>query len=199
MTTEIFKQRESAFEYEFCHKIDQELLARLQEKLAAEERQQALSRATGIKDECILEELDASGISCEHILALSLYPLVHVAWADDAIDDGERDAVLNAAESIGHCRDSASYHLLEHWLEERPSEGMFTAWKDYVTALLQTLTPVAQRSFRFSLLSNIRKVAEAAGGMLGIHKISVAEEAALAELRSIIGETTESPEQPVEQ
>ena len=117
---------------------------------------------------------------------------MHVAWSDGAVDKRERIAVLEAAESIGHDRDSASYHLLEHWLDERPTEAMFTAWKDYVTSLLDTLTPVAQRAVRFNLFSNTRKVAEAAGGILGIHKISAAEEAALDELRSIVGGTTEN-------
>ena len=69
---------------------------------------------------------------------------------------------------------------------------MFTAWRDYVTALLKTLTPVAQRAVRFTLFANARKVAEAAGGMLGVHKISAAEESALAELRSVVGETMEN-------
>lgn len=191
MPTGSFKKREMGFEYEFCHRVDQQLLKKLKEKLEADQRQQALSRATGIEDESVLQELDSLEITGEQLLALSLYPLVHVAWADDTVDKRERAAVLDAAESIGHSRDSASYHLLEQWLEERPSEAMFTGWKDYVTALLQTLTPVAQRAVRFNLFANARKVAEAAGGVLGIHKISAAEEAALAELRSIVGETTE--------
>jgi hypothetical protein len=192
MATEIFKQRESAFEYEFCHKVDQQLLQRLREELEAEQRRDAMSSAIGIRDEAVLEELDWLNINSEHLLVLSLYPLVHVAWADGSVDRRERNAVLQAAESIGHGRCSASYHLLEHWLDERPTDEMFTAWKDYVTSLLDTLTPVAQRAVRFNLFSNTRKVAEAAGGILGIHKNSAAEEAALDELRNVVGETTEN-------
>ena len=194
MSADIFRKRENAFEYEFCHKMDQQLLQGLRAKLEAEQRQHTLARSTGITEESVLQELDSLAISGEHLLALFLYPLVHVAWADDAVDKQERNAVLTAAESIGHNRDSASYHLLEHWLDERPPDALFTAWKDYVTALLQTLSPVAQRTLRFSLFSNARKVAEAAGGVLGVHKISAVEEAALAELRHVVGETTEHSE-----
>ena len=100
MSTEIFKKRESAFEYEFCHKIDQQLLQKLREKLEAEQRQKTLARSTGITEESVLQELDSLEISGEHLIALSLYPLVYVAWADDDVDERERDAVLSAAESI---------------------------------------------------------------------------------------------------
>ena len=186
MSRDIFKERESAFEYEFCHKVDQQLLQRLREKLHCDERLQALADATGIADQSVLNELDDIGISSECVVALSLYPLVHAAWADGRIDKREGAAVLEAVETLGHNRDSASYHLLEHWLEEPPSHSLFSAWKEYVTAILNAMpNPGAKLTLEDSLMKQVRSVAAASGGILGIHTISDAEETALAELETV--------------
>lgn len=184
MTRDILRDRESAFEFEFCHKVDQKLLANLREQLDSEERQAALARATGIEESDVLAELDAVGIRSECVLAFSLFPLVHVAWADGSVDERERVAVLESLESIHHGAGQPSRQLLEVWLDNQPCDAMLTAWKHYVAALMHTLTPVARRAVKFSLISRSRRVAESAGGILGIHKTSAAEEAAIGELET---------------
>ena len=82
MSREIIKERERAFEYEFCQKVDQEFPQPRGEKLHVNERLQALADATGIVDQSVLLELDEIGINSNFVGALSLYPLVYVAWAD---------------------------------------------------------------------------------------------------------------------
>jgi len=188
MSRDILKDRESAFEYEFCHEVDKELLQRLREQLEADKRRKALAQATGIGEESVLQELDELDIGSECVLALSLYPLVHVAWSDGSVEEHERAAVLEAAEAIGHRRDTPSFRLLEAWLESEPTEKMFTAWKDYVSQLLRTISPVAGRVLKHTILTRSRRVAEAAGGFLGLHKTSTEEEAALVELDSIFAD-----------
>lgn len=189
MTREIFRERERAFENEFCRRVDQQLLERLRQSLQSEERLRALADATGIADQDVLRELDETGFSSECVVVLSLYPLVHVARADGNIDKRERGAVLEAAETQGHHRDSASYQLLEHWLDEPPSENLLTVWKDYVAAILGTMSgPGAKLALQDSLMKRARHVAAVSGGILGIHKVSDAEEAALAELAAAFDE-----------
>ena len=186
MSREIIKERERAFEYEFCQKVDQEFPQPRGEKLHVNERLQALADATGIVDQSVLLELDEIGINSNFVGALSLYPLVYVAWADGRIGKRERAAVLQAVETQGHSRGSASYHLLEHWLENPPSQNLFTAWKDYVTAILDTMSsPGAKLTLEDSLMKLVRRVAEASGGILGVHTISDVEEAAMAELERV--------------
>jgi hypothetical protein len=184
MTRDILRDRESAFEFEFCHKVDRKLLARLREQLDSEERQRALSQATGIEEASVLQELDSLGIRSQSVLALSLYPLVHVAWSDGTVDENERAAVLASLEGADRGISEPSRQLLEVWLKKRPCDDLFTAWRHYVAALMRTLTPVARRTVKFSLISRSRRVAESAGGILGIHKTSAAEEAAIAELEN---------------
>jgi len=62
-----------------------------------------------------------------------------VAWADGAIQDHERDAILQAAADEGIKVDSANYRLLEGWLDERPQPTLLEAWRDYAMAIARDL------------------------------------------------------------
>ena len=71
--------------------------------------------------------------------AIRSYYVVEVAWADSSIDEKERAAILTAAAKTGLEKGSAGYQLLQSWLEVRPDSRVRAAWKDYVTALCNTL------------------------------------------------------------
>jgi hypothetical protein len=64
---------------------------------------------------------------------------------------------------------AAAPHLLE-------------TWATYVRDLCAQMTPEARRTFREQLLGRTRAVAEAAGGFLGVGRVSAKEQAVLAEL-----------------
>ena len=189
MSSDSLWDREEALRDEFYRRVDGHFRARLREKLDADDLQRSLTRATGIRDECILQELDSLDVDGECVLALSLYMIVHVAWSDGWVADRERAALLEAAESIGHRRNTASGHLLDAWLEHTPSDEMFTTWKDYVTALLEALTPVARSVIRRTLVGRSEQVAKAVSEILGIPEVSAVEEAALAELDAVFAES----------
>ena len=182
MSKNIFKDRESALEYEFFHRVDDELLARLKAKLDFEQQEHALADATGIKDEAVLAELVELGISSETIFALSLLPLIRVAWADGKIADKERDAILQAAHSTGHERDTASHHLIDEWLNHEPTEKLKRAWEDYVHAICETISPNAKAMLKNDVIERSRRIAESAGGILGFHWISEGQQAVLNEI-----------------
>jgi hypothetical protein len=57
--------------------------------------------ASGITDDALLDKLVALNLHGETLAALSLDPLVMVAWADGHIDKGERIALLSAASGGG--------------------------------------------------------------------------------------------------
>ena len=84
-------------------------------------------------------------IDSETLAALTLIPLVEVAWADGSIAQQERDAILEAAASVGITPESESYFLLGNWLKKAPPAGLLEAWESYVAALSETLTPDARR------------------------------------------------------
>ena len=184
MSKDILRDRESALEYEFFHKVDVQLWSKLKENLKLQEQEKALADATGIADESVLHELVELGINNDTLFAFSLFPLIWVAWADGEIQPQERKAILEAAHSTGHGRDTASHHLIDTWLDHEPSEAIHQAWKDYVHAICEAATPELKATLKQNALKRSRKVAQAAGGILGLHKISREEEAVLKEIEA---------------
>ncbi|HUT13994.1 MAG TPA: hypothetical protein VMY37_02470 [Thermoguttaceae bacterium] len=177
-----------ALEEQFFHERDRELLQALREKTAAKERKQALAEASGITDEDLLGQLDKLNLGPETLAALSLVPLIAVAWADGKMDAKERQAVLAAAEQKDIQADHPGHQLLEGWLQRPPDKKLLKVWKDYVAALGETLSESARSALKQDLLGRARAVAEAAGGMLGLgSKVSKSEQAVLAELEEALG------------
>lgn len=183
MSEDFLGDRRRALEEEFFAKQNRQLLQQLRETTTAQSKKEALATASGITDAAVLEQLVAMDVSSETLAALSLVPLVEVAWADGKLDAKERSAILAAAEQSGLSKGSASYRLLEEWLGEQPSPQLLVAWKGYVAALSGTLDAQARQALKQDLLGRARAVAEAAGGFLGFGKrVSRAEQAVLTEL-----------------
>lgn len=180
MTDEFLGDRRIGLENAFFAKQDAILRRRLGEMDETKAKKQALSVASGIKDEAVLEELLALNITSATLAALSLVPLVVVAWADGSVDEKERSAALSSAEQSGLAKQDVSYQLFEGWLARKPPPELMAAWTEYVSALSATLTDGARRALRSELLGRARAVAEATGGFMGVGpRVSVAEKAVL--------------------
>ena len=180
MSNEILGNRGRALEELFFARESEKFQRAKQGKDAAENRKAALSVASGISDDTVLDQVIALNISSNTLAALSLLPLVEVAWADGDMDESERKAILSAAADSGLNSESAA--LLDRWLVIQPSSGILAAWKAYVSALTGNMDAVAKDNLKQELLGRARVVAESAGGILGIGKISKEEEDKLAEL-----------------
>ena len=160
---------------------------RSQLQLAMEESaaRKTIGEATGIHDPVVLKELAGLGIRVETLSALTLIPLIHVAWADGQMDERERGAVLEAAAVIGLETDSTSYRLLEIWTAEEPPPDLMNAWKSFVGALKGQLDSGEARRLSENLLGRAERVATAAGDALDQRPhVSEVEARCLAELRS---------------
>ena len=180
-----FSGRKRELEEKFFLERDKALLQALREKTAAKQRREALSTASGITDDRLLDQLDELDISAETLAALSLVPLIAVAWADGHLDFKERQAVLEAAEEKGLEAEHPGHQLLQQWLEEKPDAKLLAAWKDHVATLSQTLGEPAKAALKTDLLGRAQAVAEKAGGLLGLgNKVSKAERAVLDELEA---------------
>ena len=95
----------------------------------------------------------------------------------------EREAIVAAAAAAGIQPQDARYPLLEHWLNRRPDAKMFEAWKHYVSGLCQRLEGPEIEKLKHDVMGVARKVAQAAGGFLGLgNKISAAERAVLSQV-----------------
>ena len=146
------------------------LRERIREAEGERSRQmEALAEASGIRDVALLEHLVLMGIRGETLAALTLYPLVAVAWADGRIDRRERQSVLDAADHCGLKPDSDSYQLLVDWLDRSPPDDLLlTAWKGVVSELCAEMDDEAKGRFREQIFARTRAVANASGGFLAL-------------------------------
>jgi hypothetical protein len=177
---EPFGDRRRALEDSFFMERDRQLLDKLRNQLSSFEERNKLSHVSGITEEHVLDNLVKAGVKAETLAAVQLIPLVEVAWCDGSVAADERDAVLNAAAAQGIHPDSASYELLRQWLQTRPDVRVIAAWKEYVHELAQ-LMPHTAPAMKKNLTERLRRVAEAAGGFLGLSTISKTEQAAIEE------------------
>lgn len=171
----------------FFAKRDKELLEKLKMELANENDRTALKAASGIEDETVLQGLADQGITPESLTAVSLIPLVAVAWADREMANSEKEAILKAASDAGVNPDSTAYHVVEGWLEARPEGDLLEAWKSYVNSIKSKLDPAATGQLKHSVITRSKAVARSAGGYLGLSKISAAEQTVIDDLEATFG------------
>lgn len=181
----ILHDRKAGLEEAFFVQHNRDLQRRLQEKVARENTAELLRQESGIDDETTLGELVDLGITAETLAALSLVPLVQVAWADGRIQEAEREALLEAAGAAGIDAESDAFELLTGWLDEQPSPQMLEAWEEYVRALLTSCSDGSRDALRAVTLGRAESVAQAAGGVLGIGKIAASERAVLDRLAAV--------------
>jgi hypothetical protein len=180
----IFADRERSLEAEFFSRQSEELKRKLREKQEKERQREQLRRIAVVTDETTIDRMIELGIGADTWAAISLVPLVEVAWANGNVDARERTAVLAAAEANGVTPSSPSHQVLERWLQHRPDARLLQVWGEYVVELCAALTPEEKRRLRDELLDRARDVAEQTGGFLGMgSKISPEEKIVLEELR----------------
>ena len=182
-----FKERGDALENLFFANQDQQLIEQFREKHARAERKEALTEASGIKNDSVLDTLLEINITAESLAAMSLFPMIAVAWADKEMEDDEVRAILRAAEDTGIDKESESHALIEGWLKKAPSKDVEDAWKSFAAALAEDLSGDAKEALVDEVLGRARRVASSAGGFLGLLSISAAEDAKLKELAKAFG------------
>jgi hypothetical protein len=158
---------------------------KLREKLEADAH--ALAEKHAIADSLktdlpLAERIKALGFSGATAGVFDLMPLVHVAWADGAVQKGERAAILKVLEARGVQPGSEGFQLLESLLEERPSD-------EYMSESLSVLKELVGPSGRAAdVVSLCEQVAAASGGSLGLGgKVSGEERALIDEIAGHLG------------
>ncbi|HEX7842104.1 MAG TPA: hypothetical protein VF469_31750 [Kofleriaceae bacterium] len=173
------QDRERALENQFYEKENQEKLAAMKQKLDLQRSRDELRKASGMTDDTVLDQLVVLGMRGNTIAALSLVPLIQVAWADGEIQDNERTAILQGAHGKGLEEGSDGYELLQTWLKRQPGDELFTAWEAYIKALASQLNDEQNRLLKNQIVGFAKLVATAAGGILGFGKVSASEEKVL--------------------
>lgn len=181
---QVLGDRVRTLEDEFFRSEDERLTQRLRELKHKEASREALATASGISNQAILDALLHLGIRPEVIGALSVVPLVEVAWADGTLDAKEKQAILERAEKSGITAGSIEHDLLRSWLDHKPEPKLLTAWTHMVQGMCEQLTGEQMTTLRTSLVERARAVAKASGGFLGVGSVSTAEEDMIRQLES---------------
>ena len=178
------EDRGRALEDEFFHKENQKKIEALRGKLDAQRTRDELRRTSGMTDDAVLDRLIGLGLNATTVSALSLVPLIWVAWADGTIQDAERDSILAGAHGKGLDNGSDGYAILESWLAKRPDEALYAAWTGYIKALTAELNDEQNRLLKNQVVSFAKVIASSSGGFLGIHKVSSGETDVLAKIEA---------------
>jgi tellurite resistance protein len=173
------EERGRALENQFYEKENQAKLAAMKHKLDTQGSKDELRKASGMSDDAVLERLVGLGMRANTIAALSLVPLIQVAWADGKIQDNERTAILQGAHGKGLEQGSPGYELLQTWLTKPPQDELFAAWEAYIKSLTAQLNDEQNRLLKNQIVGFAKMVAAAAGGILGFGKVSASEEKVL--------------------
>ena len=186
MTTESLNERGQSLEEAFFRNMDSKLIEGLRAKKEREQQIDELAAASGIGRREALGALLDAGVHSEVLVAVGLAPLIEVAWADHEMDEGERAAILRAAKESGVTEGSAAGELLSAWLTQRPGAELLEAWKGYAAALIAELGEEDAAAVRGDIMGRAQKVAEAAGGFLGLGSVSREERRMLGELAAAL-------------
>jgi hypothetical protein len=180
----------------FFEDRDQELVDYLKAESDADARREveSLQVKAGIHEPASLAELQRVGVTSASITAFMLLPLIRLAWADSKLQEGEFEYLLKAAESDGIQYGSPAYRLFNRWLEEKPTDRMIAAWRDYAQALSRELDEEPLAAMRQAVLERTRRVAQASGGILGFgDRISENERRVLNDIASALTKNAEKP------
>jgi len=178
------EDRGKALEDEFFRKEDAKQISQRKTEKKLTVSKDALRAVSGMDDDEVLDKLLEMGVSADTVSALSLVPLVEVAWADGEIQDNEREAILQAAQGKGIEKGSPASGLLTSWLQTKPGPELMAAWVEYIGALDEQLTKQQLAVLKRQVVDRAQLVAQVAGGFLGVKTVSGAEKDVLAKLEA---------------
>ncbi|HEY3802717.1 MAG TPA: hypothetical protein VGL61_08905 [Kofleriaceae bacterium] len=184
MSEVTLEERGRALENQFYDKENNDKIAAMKAKLDSQGSKDELRKVSGMTDDAVLEKLVHLKLTANTIAALSLVPLIQVAWADGTVQDNERTAILQGAHGKGLDKGSPGYALLESWLAKRPSDELIEAWEAYIKALVGQLSDEQNRLLKNQIVGFAKMVAASAGGFLGIGRVSASEEKVLGRIEA---------------
>lgn len=181
MTDHVLRAAQQALDLEFYGPPQNQGPGSTYALLDARRSPQDVGAVMVLADLELCDRLLGIGVTTSAAAALTLAPVIEVAWADGKIQPPERAAILGGNNEFGlsqpECR-----QLLEHWLTTRPSPNLMAAWVGYVRVLARMMSPGDSDELRDSLVKLCRGVAAAAGGIAGFGKVSSSEEKVLAQI-----------------
>jgi hypothetical protein len=165
-------------------RFDPVLRAQLCAALDHEVAKEALSNATKLQDDDLMERLLAAGFTPATLPALVSAPLALMAWASGAVTTKEKQAVILAISELR--LEPPAKCVVQTWLDDLPSLGLWSLWEVYMASMLPTLLPAERRDLAEQLMRHATAIAVASGGVLGFGRICQTEQCILNAMRATV-------------
>jgi hypothetical protein len=143
--SDAFERRRRSFEAEYFSRKEAHLVNKLKEVFSKKIDKEKVRKATGIKNERLLDNLVTLNVSGELLAAFNLLPLVEVAWADGAVDEREVRALMAALEQQGILPGTPAYSRMEFAIKTGPGSQ-------------EALVPLCGRVEEFAFRQRARRV-----------------------------------------
>jgi uncharacterized membrane protein YebE (DUF533 family) len=156
-----------------------------QASLRAWRQREEIAAQLGISDSSLIDRIAALGLAS--IRLLPLLPFVRVAWADDHVDEAERDRILDLARRDGLGSHGDAYKQLSMMLRQPPDGHLLDVAEEALAAKAAALPAQAARVFRQDLVRQYQHIAQVRRGFLGFGRGSRAKRAAIARLAVKVG------------
>src|SRR5262245_44637170 len=131
----IFSDRRQALEDAFFRKEEAKKLEAMRKQLAKVTHRDELRSLSGMTDDDVLDKLAELGVGGDTVVALTIIPLIHVAFADGTLEEAEEKAIVKAARERGIVEGTPAHKMLASWLADPDVAGLFDAWSGYVHEL----------------------------------------------------------------
>jgi hypothetical protein len=184
MKPELTEKRRQTLEDMFFYEQDRRIIEQRAKLQRIKQTKENLARISGIRDEALLEKLMELEIRPETLATLIGIPLIEVAWADGEMDEKERKTLFDYAEKAGLRQQGLDSRIMSAWLKKKPDPALLEAWKHYVRTLCKELGAHERKALKDEVMADARSVAEAAGGILGLGRVSAEEKAMLKTLEA---------------
>ncbi|MEO8256885.1 MAG: hypothetical protein ABI868_06010 [Acidobacteriota bacterium] len=182
MSDDALSKRGHALEEEYFRRKDRELIEKLRHAAAAGRARSDMAARIGIDDPEALQELQALGFTPETVILLPLVPVVRMAWADGSVADAERVLIVKLARSRGVTEGSVADGMLSDWLTRQPAPQVVASATRLIAGMLAAHPADHPDLTVDSLVRYCESVAEASGGIFGLHRISTEERALLTSI-----------------
>lgn len=136
----------------------------------------------GISDPLLIARLTRLGSATVRILPL--LPLVRVAWADDRVDETERDWILALARRQGVVPQGDAYEHLSKLLRQPPDEELLDLAEDVLASKAGRLLRDQSLALKHDVVRQCRELAKVSRGFMGLGRTARANRAAIANLEA---------------
>jgi hypothetical protein len=108
-----------------------------------------------------MEDLRSVGYSPETVALVPFMPLLHVAWADGEISNGERAMILSSAATRDIEWEGRAHRQLLEWIAHPPSPEFFVKSLRAIRFAWRAVPVEKRATLRRSLIASCIRVAEA--------------------------------------